>query len=113
MQLRPRDGPPRAAFLRCRSLPPAFLLPERDLAGLGRRDHATPARRALPRLEEQGGSELSRQVGGRVDLGDLNVGQPDRVLGAALNDATSEILAELEREVRTVHDLDLLCAPAA
>src|SRR6266567_7048703 len=115
MQLRPRDGPPRAAFLRlrCRSLPPAFLLPQRDLSGLGRRDHATPARRALPRLEEQGGPELSRQVGGRVDLDDLDVGQPDRVLGAALNDSTSEILAEFEREVRAIDSVDQLSAPAA
>src|ERR1700682_3928506 len=102
MQLRPRHGLPRAAFLRlrCRSLPPAFLLPERDLADLGRRDHATPARRALPRLEEQGSSELSCQTGGCVDLGDVDVGQPNRVPGAALNDSTSEIVAEFEREVR-------------
>src|SRR5438105_8414598 len=115
MQLRPRAGPPRAAFLRlrCRSRPPAFLLPQRDLSGLGRRDHATPARRALPRLEEQGGSELARQVGGGVDLGDLDVGQPDRALGAALNDSTSEIVAEFEREVRAIDSVNRLSAPAA
>src|SRR5258708_35428730 len=113
MRLRPRDGVPRAAFLRCRSLPPAFLLPERDLSGLGRRDHATPASWALPRLEEHGGTELSRQVGGHVDLVDLDVGQPDRVLAAALNDSTPEIVAEFEREVRTVHSVDRLSAPAA
>src|SRR5713101_8251573 len=113
MQLRPRDGLPQAALLRCRSLPPAFVLPERDLSGLGRRDHATPARRALPRLEEQGCSELSRQMGGRVDPGDLDVGQPDRMLGAALNDSTSEIVAEFEPEVRAIDSVDRLSAPAA
>src|ERR1700716_3871101 len=112
MQLRPRAGLPQAAFLRCRSLPPAFLLPERDLSGLGRRDHATPARRALPRLEQHGRSESSSQIGGRIDPSDLDVGQPDRAPGVALNDPTPEIVAEFEREVRTVHDLDLLRAPA-
>jgi hypothetical protein len=52
-------------------------------------------------------------MGGRVDLGDLDVGQPDRVLGAALNDSTSEILAEFEREVRAIDSVDRLSAPTA
>src|SRR5919199_600879 len=113
MRLRPRDGLPRAAFLRGRSLLPAFLLPERDLSGIGRRDHAPPARRTLPRFEKHRGPELSRQMRGRVDLADLDVGQPDRVLRLALNDSTSEIVAEFEREVRTIHSVDRLSAPAA
>ena len=46
-------------------------------------------------------------------LGDLDVGQPERAPGPALDDAAPEPVAELEGEVGAGSRLDPLRAPAA
>src|SRR5262252_2791185 len=113
MRPRRRVGRRRAGPLRSPSQPPIFLLPERNLAGLGRRYHTAPARRTLARLEQHGRSEPASEIRGRVDPRDFDIGQPDRARGTALDEPTAEILAQLQRVVRTARMLDLLGAPAA
>ena len=88
-------------------------LPEGDLAAGRRGDDAAPARGALAGLEQDGGAQVARALGGRADLGDLDVGQPQRALGGALDDAAAELAAQLEREVRAVAGVDAVRAPVA
>src|SRR5262245_11332324 len=97
----------RAGPLRSRSQPPTFLLPEPNLAGLGRRYHTTPARQTLARLEQHGRTKPASEIRGRVDPRDFDIGQPDSARGAALDQPTAEIVAQLQRVVRATRVLDL------
>ena len=52
-------------------------------------------------------------TGGLVDLGDLDVWQPERAAGGALDDAAAEAATQLHREIGAACRIDLLGAPAA
>src|SRR5256885_8743469 len=86
-------------------------LPEGDLTGRRRGDDAAPARRTLAGLEQHPGPQAARPVRDPGDVGDLDVGQPQRTPGAALDDATAEPAAELEGDVRPGPGVDPLRAP--
>ena len=56
---------------------------------------------------------MLRALGGRLDVGDLDVGKPQRPLGRALDDAALEAVADLERLVRALEDGDGPAPPPA
>src|SRR5213594_113926 len=60
-------------------------LPEGDLAAGGRGDDAAPSRGPLARGEQHRGAEEARAVGRLADPADLDVRQPERTLGGALD----------------------------
>src|ERR687896_1396103 len=89
-----------------------LLLPEGDLPAGRRLDDAAPARRALARAEQDGAAEPLRAVGRLPDPLDLDVRQPERVLGAALDDPAAERAAHLKRLVCALAGANLLPPPA-
>ena len=90
-----------------------LLLPEGDFGPALRAHDAAPPRRPLARRQEDGGAQVLRALGGLVDALDADVGQPERALRAALDDAAAEAVAEGQREVGAVAGLDALRGPAA
>src|SRR5256885_14625599 len=101
----------RGAALRSSSSPPAFLLPERDLPGRRRRNHAAPAGWTFARFEQHGGAEPPSPIGGGGYLAHFDVGQPERAAGPALDDPAPELTAQLERAVAPATVPDLFRAP--
>jgi hypothetical protein len=91
---------------------PALRLPEGDLAAVGRGHNAAPPGRALAGPEQDAGPEPLRALGGRADLGHRHVGQPERPLGAALDDPPAQAIAEVEGEILAARGLDVLRSPA-
>ena len=65
----------------------------------------------LARRQQHRGAELAGVFGGRFDLVDLDVGQPQRARGAALDDPAAES-SQVEGEVGAAPGLDQLPAPA-
>ena len=91
----------------------SLRLPERDLAPGGCGNDAPPSRGALAWRKQDRGSESPRPLGRLGDLGDLDVGQPDRALGAALDDAAAQLGAQPKRLVGAVAAGDPLRPPSA
>ena len=56
-------------------------LPEGDLAAVRSGDDAAPALRALARAEQHLAAQALGPIGGGADIGDLHVGQPERLVG--------------------------------
>src|SRR3954451_2935937 len=88
-------------------------LPEGDLAAGGGGDDAAPASWAFARLQQHTGPQFARTLGDPVDLGDLDVGKPERAPGLALHHSAPDPVAELEREVRSAAGVDSLRTPPA
>ena len=88
-------------------------LPEGELRAGRRGDDAAPAGRAFAGLEQDRGPERARSLRGLGDLGDLDVGQPQRPPRLALDDAAAEPAAQLERQVGAAAGVDSFRAPAA
>src|SRR4051794_3708098 len=94
----------------------ALRLPERQLAGGGGGDDAPPPGRPLPRREEDPSAELLRLRGGAVDPLDLDVRQPERLRGAALDEPAGDRAprpAHRHRLVGPVARVDRLRPPPA
>jgi methylated-DNA-[protein]-cysteine S-methyltransferase len=72
---------------------PLLRLPEGDLGAGGGREDAAPARRALPGLEHHLRPERAGAVGGLVDVGHLDVGQPEGTLRLPLDDPALDPVA--------------------
>ena len=88
-------------------------LPEGQLAARGGGDDASPAGRALAGLEEHRGAQAPGVLGRLRDLGNLDVGQPERTRRLALDDPAAELAPDPEREVGAGPDPNLLMSPAA
>jgi hypothetical protein len=79
----------------------------------GTADDAAPASRAQTRLEEDACPKSVGALGDLVDVRDLDVGQPRRPVGPALDDAAGEPAAPVERVVGAMLEFNLLCSPSA
>ena len=84
---------------------------ERDLSAFWAGDNATPSRGPLARLEQHHGTESARALGALRDLIHLDVGQPQRPPGGALDDPAAEAATRREREIGTAARPDELRPP--
>src|SRR5207247_3319455 len=94
------------------SLRSRLRLPQRDLGTGGRRDDAAPASRALAGLQQHRGAKEGCALRRLVEIGDLDVGQPQGGLVVRLDDAALDPVAQLQREVGPAAQVDRLRAPA-
>src|SRR4051794_34381037 len=77
------SGPPRPRS----SAAVGLRLPEGDLATVRGGDDAAPALGPLTRAEEHLAAQALGPTGGRADVADLDVWEPERLVGGALDDA--------------------------
>ena len=115
--------PPRSEAARRRETDRKRPTPERRLIACParRRSRRRPAWRRRcasppgprgPRAGPRRPRSRARSVAAPIS-DDLDVGQPQRALGRALDDAAAEPAAQLEREVRAVAGVDAVRAPVA
>src|SRR6476661_6416749 len=102
------SGPPRPRW----SAAVGLRLPEGDLATVRGRNDAAPALRPLARAEEHLTAQALGPVGCRAEVTDLDVGEPERLVGGALDDPSPDPVAYPQREIRAVAGVDALGPPA-